>query len=84
MIHLALLILAHSWYPAECCSDRDCLPVEEKLYHNGKVFVRGGGLLVEVPKGFQIQPSQDEREHFCWQMDAGELKLRCYFAPGSV
>lgn len=24
---LAAVILAHSWYPHECCSDQDCRPV---------------------------------------------------------
>lgn len=84
MIILAALLLAHSWYPAECCSDRDCRPVEEKIYRDGKTFVRGSGMLLEVPTGFLIRPSQDQKEHFCWELRAGELKLRCYFAPGNV
>lgn len=34
------IILAHSWYPSECCSDHDCQPVPcGEISRAGKDFV---------------------------------------------
>jgi len=27
VIIFASMLLAHSWYPSECCSERDCYPI---------------------------------------------------------
>lgn len=49
---LVALLLAHSFYSQECCSDRDCAPVED-------------GLVTERPDGYHYKhytfPYQDKR-----------------------
>jgi hypothetical protein len=77
--------LAHSWYPWECCSDRDCFPVEAR-------DVRG------VPGGWMLQdgtfiafrearPSPDQNFHVCRREDGKGALIRlhekpaCFWAP---
>lgn len=76
--------LAHSWYPWECCSDRDCyvVPVE-------RVRVVPGGWMLDgffVSHG-EARPSPDGLFHICRTQDGkGELirptqKPACAWAP---
>lgn len=74
---LAAVILAHSWYPYECCSDRDCHPVKS---------------VKEVPNGYQAEgiffpkslakPSQDGDFHVCY--NPATKKPLCIFIPMAV
>jgi hypothetical protein len=43
---LSSKIKAHSWYGAECCSDRDCAPVPVEA-------------VKETPEGFYVLPQGD-------------------------
>lgn len=77
--------LAHSWYPAECCSDRDCYPVPIE-----RVKTVPGGWLVEsnafIPYA-NARPSPDGRFHICRREDGkGDLinpsgQPACFWAP---
>jgi hypothetical protein len=82
---LALLVLgsspalAHSWYPASCCSDKDCRPlVEEKgetvtesedgwTLWDGRIIARG-----------IVQLSPDRQFHLC---ETPTKRILCFFAP---
>jgi len=76
---------AHSWYPHECCSDRDCYPVPVK-----QIDMVSGGWLVEgrdfIPYA-QARPSPDGQFHICRYEDGkGGLisqpgKPACFWAP---
>lgn len=67
---------AHSWYPWECCSDRDCEELKDdqvKITPQG--YVLPDGVVVEASKARQ---SPDGHYHWCRQPDG---KLICFFAP---
>lgn len=76
MLLVAGAALAHSWYPIECCSQRDCHAVQP-------------GDLVEVENGDwrylpldivfpakQVRPSLDRHQHVCYGPD---LRPLCVF-----
>lgn len=79
------LASAHSFYPLECCSDRDCYPVPVE-----RVKTVPGGWLVEggtfIAYG-EARPSPDGRFHICRREDGkGGLitipgKPACFWAP---
>lgn len=77
--------LAHSWYPWECCSNRDCFPVEARDVRE----VSGGWLLADgafVAYG-DARPSPDGRFHVCRREDGKGALIRlhekpaCFWAP---
>lgn len=54
--------LAHSWYPAACCSDNDCHPVScEALKETGTGFEYNGAQFTRE----QVKNSQDSSCHVC-------------------
>ncbi|MBN8532445.1 MAG: hypothetical protein J0L51_00010 [Rhizobiales bacterium] len=76
--------LAHSFYPHECCSDRDCYAVPKE-----RVRVIPGGWIID---GFRVshgeaRPSPDGLFHICRREDGkGDLirlpgKPACVWAP---
>lgn len=82
---LAVPALAHSWYPYECCSERDCFPVPVK---DVKV-IKGGWMLHDgtVIEHAEARPSPDGRFHVCRHNDGkgGLIRLHekpaCFWAP---
>ena len=72
-----------TWYPRECCNDRDCQPVLQ-------VRPTAGGLWLTVSDGRQIlvrddtprRTSQDTRWHVCIAIDLdNNLHIQCLFQP---
>jgi hypothetical protein len=66
---LAGLILIHSWYPNECCADKDCHPVpcdEISGGENGAMHWKN--LIFE---GTQIRTSPDSECHVCHLLHEG-------------
>jgi hypothetical protein len=58
---------AHSWYPHECCSDRDCWMTGTPDREPDPVFTRDGWLLSDgtlIPHN-EARPSPDSRFHVC-------------------
>jgi hypothetical protein len=56
---------AHDWYPPECCSGRDCAPVDSTdlvEIDNGCWRQLSTGLKF---CGTQVRPSQDKHWHVC-------------------
>lgn len=63
LLALAGPALAHSWYPYECCSEKDCFPVEARDVRE----VRGGWELQDgtfIPYR-EARPSPDGKFHVC-------------------
>lgn len=71
--------MAHSWYPFECCSDRDCRELAEEK----------GETVSETPDGWQLwdgriiargiaRPSPDKKFHLC---ETESKTIICFFAP---
>ena len=66
---------AHSWYPNECCGDKDCsmLPSERvQVTSSGYVIDRGW----HVPFS-QAKTSPDENYHAC----IAQAAVKCFWAP---
>ena len=76
-VGVVALILAHSWYDAECCGLNDCRPAKCEefssynefgiLYHS-RVFHRG-----------LVRPSKDGNCHICMSQSGS---VRCAYFPG--
>ncbi|MBF9235168.1 hypothetical protein [Microvirga alba] len=75
----ASLAMAHSWYPAECCSDRDCRELAEDK----------GETVDETPDGWQLwdgrviergiaKLSPDKKFHLC---ETESKTILCFFVP---
>lgn len=77
--------LAHSWYPYECCSERDCFPVATEAVKS----VQGGWMLADGTFiGWrEARSSPDGKYHICRHNDGkGALiilpgKPACFWAP---
>lgn len=67
--------LAHSWYPPECCSDRDCWPIRSE-----EVARVPGGYLLDgefIPEE-RAKEGKDDRYHVC---RFPFPKVICFFKP---
>lgn len=69
---------AHSWYPVECCHDRDCAPVKSSDVEEGPdgYFYRLTGEFI-ARKNTRV--SMDEDFHLC-RNEHTNLIL-CFFVP---
>jgi hypothetical protein len=66
---LAGLILAHSWYPNECCTDKDCHPVPcDEISEDENGAMHWKYLIFE---GSQIRASPDHECHVCHLLEEG-------------
>ena len=89
-IALALLIpllggpaRAHSWYPPECCDNKDCQRIDRISHQSdGSMIVQAGPIIVRIPQSFPSRPSQDGDAHVCtFRNQAGAHQVRCIFLP---
>ena len=70
---------AHEWYPASCCSDRDCYPIssnEVQLQPDGKWLILRTKQIIER-KGY----SPDGQLHLCSVNGDRDLYALCLFIP---
>jgi len=78
--------LAHDWYPAECCAERDCAPADTVLRRaDGSYLVTSRGLSVAIPRDYHNwRQAPDGRLHVCLrQLRSGSVYLICAFrGPG--
>lgn len=80
LLAFALLLLSpaypHSWYPPNCCSDRDCAPLDQK-----RVRQTADGYFIDekyfVPHAKVMIPF-DGALHGCFSSTGA---LVCFFAP---
>lgn len=73
---VSILVLAHSWYDPECCSEKDCVEF------TGTVASEGSGFRlmpnnVFVPKQ-NVRHSKDDKVHVCIP---GDGRVRCLYLP---
>lgn len=76
-IIIAALMLAHSWYPPECCNGVDCAPLEDSRVEVTPDGYRIDGNILVLYKDARV--SADEHYHTCWSDRS--TKPRCFFAP---
>lgn len=80
---IAFIILSHSWYPMECCSEKDCEIIED-----GKVIDMPEGYLFPngqtVPHNM-VRRSPDGKYHWCLLSGTGSIikseDKYCVFIP---
>jgi hypothetical protein len=74
---------AHSWYPWECCSDRDCAPIavsETPIERDGGFYLNDGRHISYK----EVKPSPDGLWHLCeekWPERVSDRKILCVWAP---
>lgn len=71
--------LAHSWYPYECCSEKDCFPVPIRDVR----VVPGGWNLSDGThvKHDEARPSPDGQFHVCRSQEGKGALIRMYSKP---
>ena len=70
-------VRSHSWYPAECCSDRDCAPYpSEQVTESAAGFTLAGGEF--IPRS-TARFSPDGDYHVC--RNPHTQALICFFVP---
>ena len=77
---------SHEWYDKECCSDKDCAPVEEIKFLTDKegratVSVKTKhGYAEGQLKHITIRPSKDDEYHACLVVYHAAV-IRCLYVP---
>ena len=83
---------AHSWYPKECCHNKDCAPVDGVALAT-PVDGRAPQLIVTskhgkaaVPIDFPVRQSKDGRMHVCMRLTPyyGTMDVICLFMPPAM
>jgi hypothetical protein len=76
-----------SWYPKECCRDKDCRPVATvKKAPQGLWLTTVDGQTVLIGPRDQRRPSGDRRWHICVgtdDVDSTTPKILCIFEPAN-
>lgn len=72
-----------TWYPVECCNNRDCRPVAHVRHaKDGLWMTTVDGVTVLVHADEQRRPSRDTRWHVCLATDASRnVVVQCLFEP---
>lgn len=86
---IPFLLLAHSWYPEECCQSEHCYQVTWiKDSQEGTTVKTDDGLVVTVPKTFPRRSSPDGEYHLCFRKGFyrlyHELQMFCFYVPGEA
>lgn len=76
----------HSWYPAECCSGKDCFVATAMMRTvSGEITVWADGHTIHLPRSFPARPSPDSDVHICFEIDETKIPVaKCLFLPGNV
>lgn len=74
---------AVTWYPYDCCHDRDCRPViRVQEAPHGLWLTTDEGVTVLIGPKDQRRPSRDARWHICIRPDIEvQMKVVCIFEP---
>lgn len=81
-IGVTSLAHGHSWYPHECCSDRDCEPADTvDTDATGHMIVVVGRRRIWIPFGLESRLSPDGRVHICFRVLTGELDGSTFTMP---
>lgn len=75
---------AHSWYPYECCFNKDCHEADTVLeMPDGSAQVTVGNDMILVPRSFKRRMSPDFHYHLCYGRLPGQTVVYCFFEPAS-
>jgi len=75
-----------SWYPPECCNNRDCRPIAAiRRADQGLWMTTVDGATVLVGANQERRPSRDMRWHICLSEDIyNNTVVQCVFEPPSA
>ena len=75
-----------SWYPQECCHDRDCQPVATvRATPAGLWMTTVAGQTVLIGRDEVRRPSRDMRWHICLGANSDrDITVQCIFEPPSM
>lgn len=80
LLVMTFLAKAHSWYPIECCHDKDCAP-----HPTADVQESPDGYLLKSTNEFiarkGVRYSPDSRFHIC--RNEYTQKIICFFVPSN-
>ena len=79
-------VLGHSWYDADCCSDKDCFPATNvKYYAYDRSYTADvHGHHVRVGPEVRKLLSLDAGYHACIRARPGmEIRVKCWYVPGN-
>jgi hypothetical protein len=81
------IVLGHSWYDAECCSDKDCFPAANVVYYSydGSYTADVHGRHVRVGPEVKKLPSRDGGYHACLRDRPGmPVRVKCWYVPANT
>ena len=81
------IVSSHSWYDAECCSDKDCFPAANVVYYSYDRSYTADvhGRHVRVGPEVRKLPSRDGGYH-AWLRDRPGMpvKVKCWYVPANT
>lgn len=81
---IAQPLMAHDWYDYDCCSNKDCSPIEQdrlKFTDEG-IVVPSGEVIPYDDKRIRPTPRDQEGFHWCRYMEPGEATgTICLYIP---
>ena len=81
------IVSGHSWYDADCCSDKDCFPAENVVYYSYDRSYTADvhGRHVRVGPEVKKLPSRDGGYHACLRDRPGmPVKVKCWYVPANT
>jgi hypothetical protein len=83
LAYLTVPAPAHSWYPEDCCSDKDCFRVVkiDQAGAQGRLMMLENNQQVLVPPDQVFRRSQDGSYHLCIVPDDFTSGILCAFEP---
>jgi hypothetical protein len=81
------IVSGHSWYDAECCSDKDCFPAKNVVYYSydSSYTADVHGRHVRVGPEVKKLPSRDGGYHACLRDRPGmPVKVKCWYVPANT
>ena len=81
------LVSGHSWYDADCCSDKDCFPAANVVYYSydGSYTADVHGRHVRVGPEVKKLPSRDGGYHACLRDRPGmPVRVKCWYVPANT
>jgi len=81
------IVSGHSWYDADCCSDKDCFPAENVVYYSYDRSYTADvhGRHVRVGPEVKKLPSRDGSYHACLRDRPGmPVRVKCWYVPANT
>jgi hypothetical protein len=81
------IVSGHSWYDADCCSDKDCFPAANVVYYayDRSYTADVHGRHVRIGPEVRKLPSRDGGYHACLRDRPGmPVRVKCWYVPANT